>query len=148
MKLVYGLIDYNDNWQLPIVKFFTANQVVMNSGALVMGAGNAKAARDALPNVDLKCGKTLKKCKKQVYVVEVTEGQFLGALATKKNWKLPSNIDFVVQGLKELNKLAKENPEVTYQVPYPAISNGGLTRAEIDPIVAQLPDNVHLYTTK
>ena len=145
MKIVKALIDYSTPWSLPDIKFFTANQVIKKNGELVMGAGNALAVKKAIPAAPLIMGNGLLMKEKQAYVERITDGQFLGALATKVNWQNKSSLPFVIESLRKLYAIAKANPEMTLHVPYPAISNGGLTRDMLDQYVFQLPDNVIIY---
>ena len=141
--LIRSLIDYNaPHWTSNDIVFFTANQVVKANGHLVMGAGNAKAARDAVQGSALAFGQSLGE--KRVHVIRF-QGIWLGALVTKQHFKDPSDLEFVIKSLRELFKMAKRNPTKTFHVPYPAIGNGGLKRNQLDKYISQLPTNIKVY---
>lgn len=146
MHLIHGLLNYSANWALPDIVFFTSNQIVKRNGELVMGAGNAKAARDAIPNAAYIMGQAFRLKGQQVYAELVcAPSQYLGAFATKQHYKDNSSLEFVLESLKLLTEHAVANPTFRLHIPYPAIGNGGLTRQILDPYVFALPDNVYVY---
>jgi hypothetical protein len=142
MNLIPKLIDYTGHWSVNDVVFFTANQVVKRNGTLVMGAGNAKAARDSLHGVDKAFGEQLGD--KRLCIIDYN-GTNIGALVTKQHYKDPSNYEFVKESLRALYHSAKGSPHLTYHVPYPAIGFGGLTRGQLDPLMKFMPSNVLVY---
>ena len=142
MKLIPKMIDYSSKWASNDILLFTANQTVKRDGTLVMGAGNAKAVRDTFIGIDRVFGRHLGD--KRLHIV-CYKGTNIGALATKQNFKDPSNYEFVVESLRELYRSAMKKTHMTYHVPYPAIGFGGLTRKQLDPIMKHLPDNVLVY---
>lgn len=142
MKYVNDLIDYRKHTSPNEVIFFTANQVVKRNGELVMGAGNAKAARDNINGAAYAFGKQLGT--KRLHVIEFKDVT-LGALVTKQHFKNPSNLEFVIDSIEELYNYASRNPNLILHVPYPAIGNGGLSREDLDFYIEQLPDNVYIY---
>lgn len=142
MNLINKLINYKKVWGSKDVVFFTANQVVKRNGALVMGAGNAKAARDSVKGADMAFGKKLGT--KRVCTIKF-KNIHLGAFVTKTHFKGKSNINFVRLSIKVLYELATINPDWTFHLPYPAIGYGGLTREQLDPSMKCLPSNVLIY---
>ena len=147
MKLIKSLIDYTEEWALPNIYFFTANQIVRSNGELVMGAGNAKAARDGVKHSARIMGAAFKTHGCLVYCARMSMSteKYLGALTTKKHFKDNSELEFVKESLRQLYHMAKINPTLIFHVPYPAIGRGGLTRDVLDEYVFKLPDNVYIY---
>ena len=147
MNIVKSLIDYSKEWGENDVVFFTANQVVKRNGELVMGAGNALAAKIAVKGSSYIFGQNLGNSRCMVMSLSNEKGKInLGALATKQHFKDPSNIGFVTKSLRHLYVYAKSNPDKTIHLPYPAIGYGGLSRKELDPILVFLPNNVLIYS--
>ncbi len=142
MILVDKLLDYSLKYKKSDVLFFTANQVVKHNGELVMGAGNAKAARDAIRGSAMAFGEQL--MGRRLLILKVGKVK-LGALVTKVHFRDSSDLKFVIKSINKLRKHANNNPEVTYHVPYPAIGFGGLTKSQLDVHVSRLPDNVLIY---
>lgn len=137
--IINELLDYAGKFPEGDIICFTANQVTAAKG-LVMGAGNAKACKLAHPLAPrafagLKTGFSVKR------VGDI----LIGALATKKNWKDPSELEFVLDGMRALYRDAKANPTVTYHVPYPAIGRGGLDIKLLEGPISTFPDNVLFY---
>ena len=141
MKLINSLLDY-ENIPAQDIAVFTANRVVKRNGALVMGAGNAKACAYEYYDADKQFGKHLKN---QCFLVLSCEGGKVGALVTKEHFQDKSDVHLVVKAINELRQFAEENPYTTLHVPYPAIGYGGLTIQDIAPHLKDLPDNVVIY---
>jgi uncharacterized protein YeaO (DUF488 family) len=114
---------------------FTANSIVKKDGALVMGAGNAKAFRDKFSGIDKKFGSV-----SQNFGFKVIEfnGVKIGAFQTKVNYKDPSTKEIISNSVKELKRYIKENPRERIALCYPGISNGGLTKEEVRPLLKGL----------
>ena len=146
MKLIPKLISYGANWGDKDIVVFTANQIVKSNGELVMGAGNAKAARDNILGSASAFGIALQDYRFMVLPFRRVGGVTnLAALVTKQHFKDPSNLEFVIESLRKLYRYAIDNPSYTIHLPYPAIGFGGLTRTQLDPIMEFMPDNVLIY---
>ena len=146
------------NYPAPIpekhVYLFTANKVVTKNG-LVMGRGNALAARTAYPKLPEVLGYLMSN---PILDLENTSMLFIdapnvdtdsygviGAFFTKNHYKEPSSLDMVIANILDLKKTAEENESYTFHLPYPGCGLGGLTVEQLDPYMNQLPDNVIVY---
>ena len=146
MNIIPKLISYGANWGDRDIVVFTANQVVKRNGELVMGAGNAKAARDSIEGSAMMFGKALKDNRFLTIPFSRKGGVTnLAALVTKQHFKDPSNLEFVIESLRKLYHWAVTHPSYTIHLPYPAIGFGGLTRTQLDPILKHMPNNVLVY---
>lgn len=125
---------------------FTANSVLTKDGRLVMGAGSAKAVRDKFKGIDKRLGDVISGCKHpETYLIVKDTDTNIFALQTKIHWKDKSPVGLVKYSLRYLKRLAESRPNRTFAVPYPAISNGGLTKDVLVKYIEELPDNVYIY---
>lgn len=146
MKLIKGLIDYTISNQPTTVILFTANSVVKNNGELVMGAGNAKAARDNFIGSAKTFGNLVTLDRgRHVHVVQVpNRNVFLGCFRTKEHYKDNTKQETLTRSIQELQYLANNNPQYTFLLPAPAIGRGGMAWDAVRPQLECLPDNVYV----
>lgn len=126
---------------------FTANSVINNNGELVMGAGNAKVAKETYKGLSKRLGSCIKHLSK-FYLMFDTDTKIF-ALQTKVNWKDKSPVNLVKKSIFILwYEATIKNPDKKFAVPFPAISHGGLTEEMLLPTVKMLPNNVHIWKVK
>lgn len=149
MILVKGMLQYTKGDVGRNIFMFTANSTLKKNGALVMGAGNAKAVRDLYVGIDKLFGNYLKQHSVRTYGVKILRfgNQYIGAFQTKRNWVYNTEIELLEYSTRKLAYIANNHPSYTFHLPYPAISNGGLKVADVQPIIDkyELPDNVIVY---
>lgn len=141
-----GLIDYS----VPVPEFhcvfFTSNQVVKGNGALVMGAGNAKAARDAIQGLQFAMGSQCLNSEDDALLFVQHGAGIIGAFPTKRHFKDPTPKDLLLSSIAQLKELALEKPMYYFHLPMPAVNHGGMAVEDVLPLVEQLPDNVYVYS--
>lgn len=143
MKYVNKRINYAWTCPNPVVLLFTANSVVKSNNALVMGAGNAKACRDANEGIDLVFGqKVLANPTRHVLFHPVRDNVQIGMFRTKEHYASDSTLQIIAQSCKELKNVALKYPEVTFLLPSPGTGLGRLDPALVAPLLKILPDNV------
>ena len=141
-RIVRQHLDYVQRWSLPDVYLFTANAIRTRDGRLVMGAGAAKAVRDAYPGIDSRIP-----LNSPVTYVEVTPGsnQWLGRFQVKHHWKDAADLELIAQSAEILARHATLRPNVQFHLNAPGVGNGRLQWADVQPLLTRLPENVAIY---
>tara|TARA_R100000951_G_scaffold8193_1_gene7427 strand:+ start:801 stop:1250 length:450 start_codon:yes stop_codon:yes gene_type:complete len=145
MNIVNTPIDYAD---ASICKMFTANLTLNRTGCLVMGAGSALAAKEAWPELPRFFGDWLQNDDGGLLFHAHSN---IGAVHTKDNWKNKSKLHIISNSLDDLidwmhrQKTVWGMKDLVVHMPYPGISNGGLTREEVAPYLQELPPNVVIH---
>lgn len=140
MKLVEGLIDYSQRWELPDVFMFTGNKFITKDGRLVMGRGAAKQVRDTYPGVDKRI-----KSDRPVTFCRLGPNQYLGYFCVKDHFRESADLDLIGQSVTALVTHASRVPQATFHLNYPGIGAGRLSESAVEPILQRLPDNVWVY---
>lgn len=138
---------------------FTANATLCKDGRLVMGAGAARQARALFPGCDYTFGLLLKEFRKihgmhtpygvllnPPYGYNSTPGSYLGAFQTKWHYSMNSSLDLIGLSTSYLcERLSNNWRGATVALNFPGINNGRLERSDVLPIIACLPDSVHIH---
>ena len=145
-------------------KLITTNSVVKKNGALVMGRGLAKQARDAIPGIDKQFGQRIQWFRNEtghwtygLLLPKLTadtqllrHGNFgfnsLGAFQVKYNFSEAAILELIVYSTGMLAERARSEPDKTFALNFPGIGNGGLEYDTVKPVVDLLPDNVNVWT--
>ncbi|MBQ0114054.1 MAG: hypothetical protein KBT03_13070 [Bacteroidales bacterium] len=123
----------------------TTNSILTKGGALVMGAGVAKTAKEYCSSLPVLFGSQIK--------AKEIEGGFYGLLVqgkyfafqTKRHWKYNSSLSDVIQSINMLKRVSTKYSSKKFGLPFPAINNGGLNWMDIIVQLEELPDNVTVY---
>lgn len=130
-----------DNCDLFIV---LANSTLTKSGALVMGAGIAREARDRFPGLDKKLGEAVRRTSEVrkeglfygLLVSENWPASKLALLQTKYHWMQPGSPVLIEQSLFKLwGWLVTTDPTLRVHLPFPGIGQGGLSVERLLPSV-------------
>lgn len=132
MKIVNCNILSHEILQVADAICFTSNGVLKKNGALVMGAGVAKAFRDYFPGIDILAGQLVKENGNVCQEIELHKyhsGHMMTIVSfpTKYHWKDQSNIKLIEKSAQELVSLSDENNWKTIYLPRPGCKNGGLS---------------------
>ena len=78
------------------------------------------------------------------------DGRRWAALATKADWRHPSQISWVETGLRELARLARQANIHTIALPPPGCGNGGLAWEDVHPLVLRELQgfSLHIYARR
>lgn len=145
MILKNELLQYTPNIPMYHVYFFTANNTVKKNGELVMGAGNALAAKNLHPNVAKMFGTKVKAHpNKRTHSMWMGEGH-LASFQTKEHWRNPSPIHIVKESIMKLAQEAEIHDDLTFHLPMPGVNHGKLSVADVLEWLQALPDNVIVY---
>lgn len=123
----------------------TTNSTLNNKGHLVMGAGNAKQAKEICPELPNVFGGQINKGCGNLGFYGLLKYDKYFALQTKLHWRDKSPIKVVSLSICKLNLAANKNPDKVFGVPFPAINNGGLKEKDVLPMLLSLPDNVIVF---
>lgn len=131
----------------------TTNSTIKRNGALVMGRGIARQARDRFPGLDSALGKQiLSVCGNPSALLRPGQGQYgllvsprwpearLGAFQVKRHYSQPASLELIRHSTAMLCTWCAEHPTATVAVNFPGIGNGRLRREDVLPIIMQLPD--------
>lgn len=128
----------------------TTNATITTRGALVMGRGIARQARDRFPGLDAALGK-------QILSICGNQGQYgllvsprwpkarLGAFQVKRHYSQPASLELIRHSTTALCTWCVEHPNTLVHLNFPGIGNGRLRREDVLPIIAQLPDQVTIW---
>lgn len=136
----------------------TTNATIKRNGALVMGRGIARQARDRFPGLDSALGKQiLSVCGNPSTLLRAGQGQYgllvspgwpearLGAFQVKQHYSQPASLELIRRSTAALCAWCTEHPDASVHLNYPGIGNGRLRREAVLPIVMQLPDQVTIW---
>lgn len=125
----------------------TTNAIVKQNGALVMGAGLAKQARDAYPGLDQTFGEAIEMwAENGVYGVILWANLKFGAFQVKHHFKDQANLHLITYSTGMLKVWAQTKGDQKFALNFPGIGNGGLPYDQVKPIVDLLPNNVQVWT--
>lgn len=129
---------------------FTANSYVNNDGALVMGAGMAKQVAYQYPYLRSYFGSLImsKDVHLGTYHILSHSKLKIAAFQVKRDWRLPAILTLIEESAAMLNGWARGIPSQVFNLNYPGIGNGKLSVEQVEPILASLPDNVHVWRLK
>jgi len=136
----------------------TTNSTIKRNGALVMGRGIARQARDRFPGLDVALGKQiLNVCGSPSTLLRVGQGQYsllvsprwpearLGAFQVKWHYSQPASLELIRHSATALCTWCIDHPNARVHLNFPGIGNGRLRREDVLPIIMQLPDQVTIW---
>ena len=128
----------------------TTNSTLKQNGALVMGRGIARQARDRFPGLDLALGREIAGvCGPLGHYYLLVSPRWpaarLGAFQVKTHYARPASLALIRQSALALLAWCEEHPDAVVHLNYPGIDNGGLVRAQVLPLLKVLPNNVHIW---
>lgn len=124
----------------------TTNATVRRDGALVMGRGAAKTLATRFPVLPYTFGSRILAYQHKPYGVILDDATRTGIFQVKYHWANDANLTLILKSVDTLTKIAASTPDETYYLNYPGIGNGRLAKSEVEPLLADLPSNVHIWT--
>lgn len=121
----------------------TTNSVIKNNGALVMGAGIAKHARDSFPGIDKEFGQIIQKHSDPYHLI--LAGKW-GLFQVKHHFKDMASLSLIAGSTEDLVEHANHYPNHGYALNFPGIGNGGLAVGEVKSVLMELPNNVQIWS--
>lgn len=128
----------------------STNSTIRQDGALVMGRGIARQAKERFPGLDAALGRQVQAlCGNQgIYGLLVSPrwpAAKLGAFQVKRHYSQPARLELIRRSTAALCTWCADHPDTSVHLNYPGIGNGRLHREAVLPIIAQLPDQVTIW---
>ena len=123
----------------------TTNSKLNNKGHLIMGAGNAKQAKEICPELPVVFGKQILNTCGDLGFYGLLKHENYFALQTKYHWRDKSPIELVNRSIYKLRLSSLKHPDKVFGIPFPAINHGKLKEGDIIPFLETLPDNVIVF---
>lgn len=129
----------------------TTNATLRADGALVMGRGIARQARDRFPGLASALGRELRsingvgKCY-GLLISPAWPQRKLGLFQVKYHWAEDADLGLIAYSAGALTAWCARHPEAQVALNYPGIGNGKLEKEEVASYVDLLPDQVTLWT--
>lgn len=138
--------------------YITTNPIRRHDGAVVMGRGIAKEAKDRYPDLPYIFGRRL-----DYLTLPDAEFRYTGWIGrfdeqtvcyfmVKDHWRSEARLDYIDASCKALiaDNMSRGIPggymhSTRIDLNFPGIGNGKLKREDVLPIIEQLPDNVHVW---
>ena len=129
---------------------FTSNPIVNKQGLAVMGRGIALETAKRYPQIRKDFANHIN----SVWIPDcgylgTYDSQAIGYFMVKKHWAANADLAIIDSSITDLLMLIEENNErgwkKRYDLNFPGIGNGKLSREEVLPHIEVLPDNVHVW---
>lgn len=126
------------------IRIITTNGTVKANGAMVMGRGCARQARDRFPGLDMRLGRWVKA---KGNVPLICSDLKLMTFPVKDRWDHAAKLSLIRDSAIQLAASAGADPDTVYVLPRPGCGNGWLRWEKVKPVLEDvLPDNVHVIT--
>lgn len=128
----------------------TTNSTLKKNGALVMGRGIARQARDHFPRLDVTLGGEIaRRCGNRgeygLLVSPRWPAAKLGAFQVKTDYGRPASLSLIRRSAIALLAWCRKYPVAAVHLNCPGIGNGGLARAQVLPLLQSLLAKVHVW---
>ena len=123
----------------------TTNSFLTSEVKLVMGRGAAWILKMKVPGIDRIFGNMIFALCGHLGRYGLLFHQRYGALQVKYRFDEKARVELIEFSLRKLAEIAKESPELKFNINYPGIGNGGLNKQEVRPLLNVLPDNVYVW---
>jgi hypothetical protein len=124
----------------------TTNSTIKQTGALVMGRGIAKQARDRFKGLDLALGRRIEHLSTYgLLVSEKWPERKIGAFQVKWDYRTHADLGLIGYSVARVEQFIIDNVVMTVHLNFPGIGYGNLERKDVLPIIEKLPNNVHVW---
>ena len=142
---VNNWLDYSDVSDTYKLKLFTGNNYIRKDGALVMGRGAALEVKNAHPQIAYELGKKISGLDK-IYGLALSDTLPIGVFQVKTNFRFNAHVDIIKHSVEKLKEyLSTQSPLKLVHMNYPGIGYGGLPKMIVEPLLANLPENVVIF---
>ena len=144
---VYEVGDMWSAWEASDLFLITTNASLKPNGALVMGRGIARQARDRFPGLDLALGKAIGTPGRRygLLVSPRWPKAKLGLFQVKLRYWETADPELIRLSTEMLLAWLEEHPGVRVDLNFPGIGNGKLSIEVVRPVIDVLPRNVHIW---
>lgn len=142
--------EFGDAWSAFGVSdlfIITTNATVRTDGALVMGRGIARQARDRFPGLDRVLGAAVRVAGPRYGLLVSPRWPLarLGLFQVKHHWSDPADLELIRFSTTKLARWCEEHPGARVDLNFPGIGNGRLSVDVVEPIIEVLPSSVHVW---
>jgi hypothetical protein len=127
----------------PGLKIVTTNSFIMRQ-KLLMERGAALELRQMVPNIEFIFGKMIHESCGHLGLYGLLMNGKYGAAQIKYDFRDKADLDIIAFSMAFLADEAKTNRYI-YNINYPGIGHGGLSKEEVKPLLDNLPDNVYIW---
>lgn len=146
-RIVYGdLWDYRAD-----VVCITTNGSVNVNGEAVMGRGVAAQAKSHYPWLPRALGDRMSQDvpgRPMIHLIAagpiISGPRALLSFPVKYTWREKASLELIRRSAQQLCELVADYPQWVFVLPRPGCGNGGLSWETVAPLLADLPDNVHV----
>ena len=117
----------------------TTNSFLTSETKLVMGRGAASQFKKKVPGIDLEFGKMILETCGHLGRYGLLIYRSYGALQVKYRFDEKARLDLIEFSLGKLADLSNKCPHVWFNVNFPGIGNGGLSRVDVLPLLNAVP---------
>lgn len=126
----------------------TTNPIVRKDGAAVMGRGIAEQAATRYPEIQRSFGQWLQitpSDRNKCGWICTVDAQQIGYFMVKNHWRGRARLSIIKESVASLLEWTREYDHGRIDLNFPGIGNGKLSREEVLPLLAPLPDHVHIW---
>ncbi|MCO5193151.1 MAG: hypothetical protein M9930_07645 [Anaerolineae bacterium] len=137
-------------WESADLFVITTNSTLRADGALVMGRGIARQARNRFPGIAAALGRAIAQTYGSggVYGLLVSPSwptAKLAAFQVKRDWRDTAALDLIRRSTALLVTWCSAHPDSQVHLNLPGIGNGRLSRDVVIPIISALPETVTIW---
>ena len=126
------------------LKIVTTHSFVMKGRNLLMERGAALELRQMVPNIEFTFGEMIIETCGHLGAYGLLIHREYGVAQIKYDFRDKADITIITYSMALLAVKAKSNGHI-YNINYPGIGHGGLSKEEVKPLLDILPDNVHVW---
>jgi len=123
----------------------TGNSFLTSEVKLVMGRGAALQLKRKEPGIDLVFGEKIHKtCGHLGFYGLIFHGRY-GLAQVKCRFNERARVGLVRISMRMLGSAARRDRNTIFNVNFPGIGNGGLKKHQVESLLKDLPENVHIW---
>jgi hypothetical protein len=144
-------LEQGDMWSIfdiTDVFMITTNPIRRKDGAVVMGRGIALEAKTRFPQLPYEFGRSLDEYSGlNIGFIAEYGDTFIWYFMVKDHWREEAKLKIIEQSVGELCDYISDADcgYLRFDLNFPGIGNGKLSRADVLPLLVKLPDNVHIW---
>lgn len=139
------ILERGDMWSAfgKGIFMITTNPIKRKDGAIVMGRGIAKEAKDRIPSLPYDFGEKLTASDyRNIGMIGEYSGTPIWWFMVKDHWAEPAKLSIIEASANLLHHIKSS---IRVDLNFPGIGNGNLPREDVLPFLEDLPDNIHIW---
>ncbi len=125
----------------------TTNSFLTSECKLVMGRGAALQLKRKEPGIDMIFGKLVFDTCGHLGRYGLLFHERYGIAQVKYRFNEKADLELITYSMNMLKETAKPNRDSRYNINFPGIGYGGLSKDEVMPILERLPNNIIIWET-